>query len=661
MKVTQESRPVRRRILFATWAVCALLIGLHTLALRDYADLLAHRGLRGAREADTPLQLVLPAGHADAQMWVRHALAGEAAGQWRVRESRVDNAPAGREVHWSSSVAWLLRLGRRVEEGFSANTGPRALERAVIWLNAPVLLGLLVAISAWGASRAGAGAGVILACGMIGHIRFYDGFLPTNVDHHGLINTALLGVLLGLAGMGVGWWQATPAGRIRLLPASPDEARRSADVSAACGAVGLWLSAASVVPLLALAGAAGLAVAWWHGPAARREGAHFEPAVWRRWGRVGAGLSLAFYLLEYAPAHFGLRLEVNHPLYALAWWGGSELIAAVAHRRLGLPGSPPSRRVMAAALLALAAAPIVLLYGGRTVFLVADPVVGGLWRHVVEGMSLPMVARSHGLQLVAYDVAAAFLLVPLLILWRKQPAAPALTTGALTMVTAVTAGLGFLQNRWFQSASAAQIVLLLVFLAGRPARTAGRQWRRILLCSGLCFLLPLAVRIVQERSENRRGAVNARDLVQPLYRDVAATLRRDQPQGAIVVLASPDASAGIGYFGGFSSLGTLYWENVDGLRAAGEIFTTSSDATARDLVRRHGVTHVVLISRGNFIGEYFQLLRPGRPLAEAQTTFGYRLGTGLNLPAWLQPVPYDIPPDLAAASPVVRLFRVARE
>jgi hypothetical protein len=67
-----------------------------------------------------------------------------------------------------------------------------------------------------------------------------------------------------------------------------------------------------------------------------------------------------------------------------------------------------------------------------------------------------------------------------------------------------------------------------------------------------------------------------------------------------------------------------------------------------------------MISRGNFIGEYFRLLHPDLPIEEARKTFGYRLGTGVDLPRWLRPITYEIPPDLKDASPIVRLFAVER-
>ena len=49
-------------------------------------------------------------------------------------------------------------------------------------------------------------------------------------------------------------------------------------------------------------------------------------------------------------------------------------------------------------------------------------------------------------------------------------------------------------------------------------------------------------------------------------------LRASQPTGEITVLASPNASTTIGYYGRFKTLGTLYWENSAGLKAAASIF-----------------------------------------------------------------------------------------
>jgi tetratricopeptide (TPR) repeat protein len=174
------------------------------------------------------------------------------------------------------------------------------------------------------------------------------------------------------------------------------------------------------------------------------------------------------------------------------------------------------------------------------------------------------------------------------------------------------------------------------------------------------LLFPAVMRIATARAENRRHAVAAGDLLQPLYRDLAAVLRESQPQGEIILLANPNASAGIGYFGRFQSLGTLYWENAPGLRAAAEIFSAPTDEAALTLIRARNVSHVALLSTANFLGEYYQLLHPNARVSDAKKTFGYRLLEGQQPPPrWLQAIPYRPPADLKDATRTLRLFKVA--
>ena len=82
------------------------------------------------------------------------------------------------------------------------------------------------------------------------------------------------------------------------------------------------------------------------------------------------------------------------------------------------------------------------------------------------------------------------------------------------------------------------------------------------------------------------------------------------------MLASPNASMGIGYYGNFKTIGTLFWENAPGLRAAAEI-----DAGIR---ARHGLVvekqlevAVLLDRRRVFAGAVVHQLRafcaPVRP------------------------------------------------
>jgi len=50
------------------------------------------------------------------------------------------------------------------------------------------------------------------------------------------------------------------------------------------------------------------------------------------------------------------------------------------------------------------------------------------------------------------------------------------------------------------------------------------------------------------------------------------------------------------YFGGLHGLGTLYWENRDGLKAAASIYGAPSLDVARERVMEHRITHLVFFT-----------------------------------------------------------------
>jgi len=651
MRLSAESPCTRWSIMAGVWALVAGLLLLHTLAVRDYLALIDTQGLRGAPASITPLRHTVPLIYADAQQWVRNALDLQETGGARVRFTHADNAPHGREVHWSSSLGWLLAGAGHLRHAATGEPLALATERSLVWVNFGLLLALVIAFSAWTARRAGAAAGFLVALGMVGHRDFYDGFSPAYVDHHGLVTAAIFGLVLGAAFMGAGWWRAAVAGESApLLPASLAAVRRAALISALCGAVGLWLNAASVIPALGFVALACLTIVFIGGRAARTAGAEFSVVAWRLWGRVGAGASFVFYLVEYAPAHVGLRLEVNHPLYALAWWGGAELLAALAAWRLGLPvavsGSPLRRWVLPA--LAVALAPAAIFLGGAAVFAVHDPFVGRLSHHVLEGMSLPTLVRALGWEIFFAHVNATLLpLIPAVALLFARDRPTRLAVGFILCATLAFVALAVWEVRFWQNSAGPQLCLALVTLAalvrGRPPRLGVAL---VTLTALALFLPPTLTRVRDVQANVRARRATRIDLQPPLHRDLAAALRASQPAGEIVLLACPTTSSSVAYYGRFQAVGTLYWENHAGLRAAAEMFCATSEAEARERLRARGVTHVVLTTEEDFLRNFFTLLRPAAPSADFERTFGHQLFVKQQLPLWLRPLRYAPPPEL---------------
>jgi tetratricopeptide (TPR) repeat protein len=631
---SSEGRWIRWSVVALAWIIIAWLAALDSLAVRDYVSMLDESSLLPADSL--PLARSAPADHADAHTWVRYALAVQEGGPWRVRWTDIDNAPAGREVHWSSGLVHIISSAGRLRSAFTHEPLPRATEGALAWINLPLFIGVVVFFSWWVARRTGTAAGVLIAFGMGGHRWFYDGFSPNYVDHHGLAAAASFGVVLGVLFMGAGWRRAEDDAP-SLFPSSLGQAHSAAIVSAVCGGLGLWISAASVAPTIAMVGLAAAIASWWLGPRMRRVDAEFDGDSWRLWGRVGCGVALFGYLVEYAPNHFGMRLEVNHPLYALAWLGGAEIVALLIEWRVDGKRAPTWRSV--AALLAMLAPLIAIAIGRGRVFAPIDPAVARVHRGIEEFYSLPALLRALGGQTAWQFVIGFVLTLPIVLVARpKQRDRLLLAFASLVVVPAVV--MACWQVRWWLTASGPQLCLLLVAVVSMFATSSIRtRWIAVLvLC--IVFVEQFGARIHVTRANVEARAVSPDDALQPMYRDAAVALRASSPAEKVVLLASPDASMAIGYFGRFQTLASLYWENMPGLEAAAAIFSSTSNDSARALMNARGVTHVAVVSTHNFLEDYLELVRPRVGPGELSRTFGYRLLYQHAVPRWLRPIPF---------------------
>lgn len=662
MQLTQESYRTRWLVLVVAWTFAAALLWAQARLVDEYLNIAGQVGLRGAPVASTPLKQIYPAFAADAQMWVQHAISLQEGNGPRLRFTTIDNAPHGREVHWNSAWAWWVAAGGWVQHLFTGQPLATATERATLWLNPLTMFGFVVFFSAWTTRKAGLAAGVVVVLAMIGHDRFLEGFFPSYVDHHGLLTLSVFGLVLGAVFMGGGWWQEPPAGSARILPPSPDAARNAAVFSAFSGACGLWVSAASVIPAIAIVGLSGLVAVLFQGKLARQGGATFDPGTWQLWGRVGAILSLFFYLLEYFPNHLGFRLEANHPLHALAWFGGGELIAAIGKRWLGRPEDRWANPLQLGLLVgAICLAPAAIAIGGAKVFIVFDPFMSHLhndyiqeflpmWRtlqtfdkkgifHVLVIGSLPLIAAIGMLTYRGRENS--------IVLWFA------------TFVAGLLTAMAWWQSRWLLNVTGSLVCLLLVLFACWTAKH--RPWVRWLVAMGVtgAFFIPsIASRYLGSSADVRARRVSPKDANGALNRDIATALRRTQPTGDIVLVTSPNASVSIGYFGRIKTLGTLYWENSAGLKAAAAILGARSEEEAAALIRTHKVTHIAIIADENFIQPYFRLLHLQASPEEMRKSFGNRLMLDRIIPQWLQMIPYAVPDDLKGLNAKVMLFKV---
>jgi hypothetical protein len=668
---------------------------------------------------------ILPA--IDGYHWILQTERMLSGGGLRIRTADYDDAPVGREVHWSGVMRWWsggLAAGyRALHPELSA---AQALERVTPWANTAILLLVLLAVTPLLALRFGAAAAACFALGTVAVFPFYEYFVVGYFDHHGVATMGAMLAVLCLAVGGAGWVRdEAGAPGTPWLPTS-SAARRWFVASAVCAAVSLWVNAATVVPALVGVGLGALVVTVWIARGTPAVEKRIDPTLWRLWGWTGSALSLAFYLLEYFPGQLGLRLEVNHPLYGLAWLAGGDLLCRVG--TAAREGSLGRGRAawLALDVLAIALLPALILVTGERTFRLADPFLYTLHqRFIIEflplggqlaAMSPSVIAgRASALPLLALPLAAALWPTELMNAWRWSWRAVLLLGVAVVMVythvvmggllggrtalvfvfDAVVLAAGFAlflvrgarplaaptraalilalgpallligmslaQVRWVGVASALWLGVLVVAAAVLPG--AGLQWswaRRATAGAILAAVFVVAPAFFLPLPLDRA------DPPQEVARDASWWLRRRVGGAPAVVFTSPNATTWMAYFGGFPGVGTLYWENLDGLRAATGIYTAPSPDSLRGLLSARGVTHLVLYpwDRG------FELLRLAREESGAPSgPEPYLAGLvramrapGLaSLPAWLTPLPYSAPPVQLLGHPSALILEVVPE
>ncbi|HVZ63873.1 MAG TPA: hypothetical protein VG936_04730 [Lacunisphaera sp.] len=589
--------------------------------------------------------LILPDRSMDGYHWIMQTQAMLAAGEWRVRHADYDNSPGGRAIHWAQPFRWYLVALAAVDHVATSDSMAIALERSSLW-SGPILLGaVMIVVTVVAARRFSVAAAALLAPAVVAAFPLYVDFEAGYVDHHGLVNTcALLGVLC------------------LVVPRPGDARARSWLLAGAVAAgVGLWISAATEVIVLAGVGiAAAVSVGIARGtPGA--VGAFERPESYRLWGLAGASVSVAAYLIEYFPAHMGLHLEVNHPLYALAWAAGGEALCRWARIMNQAARRPPDVAALLVAIAGVAVVPAVIVATASTSFVVADPFLWRLHRDFIsEFQSLPSFLSSNG-----YNWRAVAYCWPLLLLgpllWRLvRPAVPAGERASLALAAIpalFTLPFAWGQVRWWSL----ELALLLPALAAwlRAPRSAPAHSRRAALVAiGAALLfLPGAMAAVQHALHSTE--LTEDDIRDLAARDVAHWLRQRAGTADVNVAGSPTITTALIFHGSLRGLGTLYWENRDGLKAAADLYAARDDASARAIVRQHGITHIVVVTWDGFEGVYVRMAR-GLPASAAlpADSFIARLLTAPEPPLWLRALAFPLPPHPALAGQQVRIYEV---
>jgi len=591
--------------------------------------------------------LVLPGVTIDSYHEIMQAQQMLSGGPWRVRWVTYDDAPTGREVHWAFPLRGWLAFLAWVRHSVTGRPLGAAVEDAALVAN-PLILAFFLSVSVpWVSRRFGAAAGALLAGGAVCSYPFYLNFAAGNAEHQGAAEAlAFLTVVFLLGGRAAA-------------------SRRGFLASAAAGGIGLWISAASEAPVLVGVGIGALIALWFERSSIRLAPSRpvLAPELWRTWGLAGGGVSLAAYALEYFPSHMGWRFEVNHPLYALAWAAGGELICRFGRLISGSEGRNPRMDLWAGAgaAAAVAGACAVIVFTRRETFWIADPF---LWRlhndYIGEFQSMRSYLTRRGFDLMAIGCVLPLLLPALALAFGLRRRAEPFVRSQLALAWApamAACALAADQIRWWGLASGLSIASALPFLAAlRPPAAARGSLRRWGIA---CLLLLLPGGVAAVRLMRTDDAYTQEDIEGAAERDLAHWLRAESGLRPPVVLSTPNLTTGLIFHGGFAGVGTFYWENRAGLRAAAEVFDAPTAELAREKIRAMGVTHLVVATWDPFLGNYIRLARGLAPSADLRAPYFAACLVGqAPLPAWLRRLPYALPNHPALAGQSALVFEV---
>lgn len=584
----------------------------------------------------------------DSYLWLSFARDWRNSSSWRVRWTHADNAPYGRAVHWAQLPVWGLAFlswcGERVA-GLPPDDALSLAGRLLMPLASLLFFpALFLCLRRLLGNPLAALATLVMAIGSS-----FD-FYPLRPDHHGFQIAFSFLCLLFLFSSGLGRCHAPePASSASPLLPQPAVARRRMILSGLFAGLALWMGATVFAFVMATA-VLGLAVAFWYLPQlAPNSGARPCPRLFRLWGWIAAATSFLFWLLEYAPNHVSMRLEVNHPLYSLWILGLGHLLAALCEWRLtGRLPAPRRWPVLFLAFLAAAALPALVLFGPLAWYVPRTPLMLRLHEFfILEFKPLWEINASFSWFSPRYPTLVFALLVigAAMAALRAKLVSPAwrLPLVALAVASAALLALVCWQVRWEQFSPfffvfLAVLLARALWLAARPALRAASvalaalvlvlgAWDAVAHLHGPCLVF----------FRQRLDTATFRNLA---IRNSLLSLKASPDFRPAAWLAPVDYAPYIHYYCLGSAVASLYWENFDGLDAQARLLSSPAPFdTAADILRERRLDRVCWLADSRDEADLFRRLTDGAPpfAPGLERTFGAAL-SGISehpLPPWL--------------------------
>lgn len=581
----------------------------------------------------------------DSYLWILNTEQAIRQRHFHIRVTNIDNAPYGRPVHWSSLPAWWIAGIAAVCHDSQANLAD-CIPYAAQWSN-PLLLFLVMGGILFIITRACGLWPAILTTATfstLGYTLF--AYSADNADHHGWqLTVSLLGVLTFILAHRIdthrkGWITA----------------------SGILFGMGLALGLPGQTLILCSLGIGILTAQVFQAFGEKPVQTNFS--YLRLWGWTGAASSILFYVVEYFPSGLlSIRLEVNHPVYALAFGGGGELLyrigTALAHR------SMPRKKELPAlfAFTSFFLLPLgLILFGSKAWFTLSDPTMVRFHRNILEFLPLSeyLALPKQGNPWILWGALPIVFFLSIitarLLLKRKDPSALPLLILLPSFFLLCLAGI--FQFRWLNLAAIIGVVLTLqLFLCLMRVRNnfLTRTFFAVLF---LQFTLIPIYWSRYHRSILTQTHVPPETYEYFAYRSLGDILKAFTPE-AQNILTSDAGAPSIAYFSGIHCVSSFYWENYEGLQTMLRFFNATNDLEAQTIARERKL-NFVYIHDDAWPANAYRIQYGTVDQVAVSKTLAYRmLHEPESLPPWLIPLTsltYRFPYGFSST---IRLFEIS--
>ena len=545
---------------------------------------------------------------------------------WKIDRVDYDNAPFGRETRLPSFYRLWLGLLSSIHGTFTSLPLGAVVEKIALYSD-PLLQFLIACATACFVHRSfGWFSALTVTIALVTVYPLATNFLPGAPNSQGLTEAGVLWSVLPIA---AAVWSTIQSGKMRRSSAAT-----YFFVAGAIGGIGLSLNLNTQLSVLV-----GLVIGALAMTRLARGQEFVATLPWRMWALGGSLTSLASYLWEYYPARMTLRLDANHPLYALGWLATGELLVIFCQWNQPPPHKLARHKLIVTGIATLLLIGAVFIWAThRSANFRSDLSITQLTR-LGEGISAITLSRWLSADGFSLRVWAVFI-PAVLLLWTcfrllnrnglpARRAALVLTLGPIL----VTLGFAVVMLRWWNTFESVALVALAVGTASQNGTDKTNNWRWGLGIGAIAWLG--LIQLLPSGTTYRGDEFTPTEMQSVMERDLAHWLAQRHP-GA-VVLAPPALTSSLGYYGGLRGITTVDVDNGEGLLGAMRIAGALTQQEALALIQRREVTYLVLPSWDTSLDQAARE-SAGTP----KSIFIEQLRDSI-LPGWIRPIAYFSP------------------